>query len=40
LGSTANNNAYTCAGDSLEYRTSDAVDKHPTYYVKLKRQKQ
>jgi hypothetical protein len=40
LGSTASNNGYTCAGDSLEYRSSDAVDKHPTYYVKLKRQKQ
>jgi|GEM_PF-3321044 hypothetical protein len=39
LGSTANNNAYTCAGDTLEYRASDAVDKHPTFYVKLKRQK-
>jgi hypothetical protein len=40
LGSTANNNAYTCAGDALEYRASDAVDKHPTFYVRLKRQKQ
>jgi len=37
LGSTARDNAYVCDGDSLEYKSSVAVDKHPTFGVRLKR---
>ena len=37
LGSTARDNGYLCAGDSLEYKTSVAADKHPGFAVRLKR---
>jgi len=39
LGSTANNNSYTCTENSLEYQTSVSVDRHPDSSVKLMRRK-
>jgi hypothetical protein len=38
LGS-ATTGAYTCSGDTLEYKTSAARDRHATFAVKLKRVK-
>jgi hypothetical protein len=37
LGSTASDNGYVCAGDTVEYKSSVAADKHPTHLVKLAR---
>jgi len=37
LGNTARDNGYVCRGDSLEYKTSGAVDRSPTHSIKLMR---
>ena len=37
LGSTANDNGYVCTSDRLEYKSSVALDKKPTFGVRLKR---
>ena len=37
LGSTASDNGYVCAGDTVEYKSSLAADKHPTHIVRLAR---
>jgi hypothetical protein len=39
LGTTIDDNSYVCEGDTLEYKTSTAADKHPNHSVKLNRVK-
>jgi hypothetical protein len=39
LGGTASDNKYKCEGDTLEYKSSVAADKHATHAVKLTRVK-
>ncbi len=39
LGSTASDNGYLCSGDMLEYKSSVARDKHPTFALRLTRVK-
>jgi len=37
LGSTAQDNGYVCAGNSLQYKTSVAADKRPSFAIRFAR---